>query len=652
MTTILHKRGKGIPTADKFSGVGEILIDSETGIAYTLTDGGDVSAVGGDQVWAVSEPDEYGQRLSKFADQVADSDANGLPFYIRYPTDGHSNAGQSSLMQASWVYGDTIWGDKLKATNKVEATEVEAESVTANVLGSALNVTAGLVVHGIGIKSDEPAPKLGAGYAIGAGYNDSPINPDKFNFTVAFDGSVRSSKKIQALDFLDKDGKSIVSDVSNLMSANSLNQCYEEEWGIIGEGFELRTDGITTNRFWTHIFQDQYVVASSADPDSPVFRLTAVGGGSAHFNCAVQATDFLDADGNSIIGAGGGLPEGESQNILYHNGNEWVATDAVQINPSTSRSSLTINNGGITLNTSDGGDGGQFKYSQYNEVTISHPTYGAQLYMQGQAGDPSKLTVNEGYFVTVKATDYLDADGNSIVGGGGGGGIDFPEADEGYAFLATPDGWVKFDGNVGQTQWLYKRHSGAMCWEGKKGHDTLAYEKSITVGYENKAAGKYDILIGNNNYDMGAYPTGHNVLIGTNNQCVSADGAIAIGKDHFLTMGDEPSIGFAIGEGNTVEGSGIAIGRHVSARSGQVIIGEKQVSFADDLVEAFTALQSAVADEDTVQGLKSALTNALGGLIEKFEQKARVEPLQRMSAEEAEAAGQSARARLEEKANA
>jgi hypothetical protein len=35
--------------------------------------------------------------------------------------------------------------------------------------------------------------------------------------------------------------------------------------------------------------------------------------------------------------------------------------------------------------------------------------------MQGQVGDPSKLTVNEGYFVTVKATDYLDADGNSIV---------------------------------------------------------------------------------------------------------------------------------------------------------------------------------------------------------------------------------------------
>ncbi len=37
------------------------------------------------------------------------------------------------------------------------------------------------------------------------------------------------------------------------------------------------------------------------------------------------------------------------------------------------------------------------------------------------------------------------------------------------------------------------------------------------------------------------------------------------------------------------------------------------------IVEAFTTLQTAVADEDTVEGIKTALTNALGGLIEKFE---------------------------------
>lgn len=356
------------------------------------------------------------------------------------------------------------------------------------------------------------------------------------------------------------------------------------------------------------------------------------------------------------VGGEGGLPEGERQNTLFHNGTDWTATDVVAIHPSTtsSRSQLFINNGGFRFDaSSSGGDTATLQFNLYNEFRISHPSYGAQLWLQGQSGDPSKLTVNEGFFVdvkadgTIQATDFLDADGNSIIGAGGGGGIDFPEEDAGYAFLATPDGWHKFDG-YSQSEWLYKKaNSGAMCWEGKAGHNTMAYQKTITAGFENTSAGKYDILIGNNNYDMGAYPTGYNILIGTNNQCVQTDGSIAIGKDHFLMPGDENAIGFAIGEGNTIEGSGIAIGRNVSARSGQVIIGEKQISFADDLVEAFTTLQSAIKDESTLEGVKGALTNALGGLIEKFEQKARVEPLQRMSAEQAEAAGQSARARLD-----
>ena len=50
MTTILHKRGKGIPEADQFESVGEILIDTDTGIAYTLTDDGEVVPVGGDSI--------------------------------------------------------------------------------------------------------------------------------------------------------------------------------------------------------------------------------------------------------------------------------------------------------------------------------------------------------------------------------------------------------------------------------------------------------------------------------------------------------------------------------------------------------------------------------------------------------------------------
>ena len=47
MTVLLHKRGTGVPTADAFHSVGEILIDTSTGMAYTLTDAGTVVALTG-----------------------------------------------------------------------------------------------------------------------------------------------------------------------------------------------------------------------------------------------------------------------------------------------------------------------------------------------------------------------------------------------------------------------------------------------------------------------------------------------------------------------------------------------------------------------------------------------------------------------------
>lgn len=47
MTVLLHKRGTGVPTQDAFHSVGEILIDTSTGMAYTLTDAGTVVALTG-----------------------------------------------------------------------------------------------------------------------------------------------------------------------------------------------------------------------------------------------------------------------------------------------------------------------------------------------------------------------------------------------------------------------------------------------------------------------------------------------------------------------------------------------------------------------------------------------------------------------------
>ena len=44
--------------------------------------------------------------------------------------------------------------------------------------------------------------------------------------------------------------------------------------------------------------------------------------------------------------------------------------------------------------------------------------------------------------------------------------------------------------------------------------------------------------------------------------------------------------------------------------------------FALDFVSSFTKLQTAIRDETTIEGVKGALVNALGGLIEEFEAKA------------------------------
>ena len=48
MTRILHRRGFGVPKADAFEGVGEILIDTQSGIAYTLNNASEVVALGSD----------------------------------------------------------------------------------------------------------------------------------------------------------------------------------------------------------------------------------------------------------------------------------------------------------------------------------------------------------------------------------------------------------------------------------------------------------------------------------------------------------------------------------------------------------------------------------------------------------------------------
>ena len=85
MTTILHKRGKNKPEAEMFESVGEILIDTVEGVGYTLTDDGEVSAVGGDSIWnEVPQPNSKDYRWVTLKDQSTGDDEYG--FRIQYCT--------------------------------------------------------------------------------------------------------------------------------------------------------------------------------------------------------------------------------------------------------------------------------------------------------------------------------------------------------------------------------------------------------------------------------------------------------------------------------------------------------------------------------------------------------------------------------------
>ena len=84
---------------------------------------------------------------------------------------------------------------------------------------------------------------------------------------------------------------------------------------------------------------------------------------------------------------------------------------------------------------------------------------------------------------------------------------------------------------------------------------------------------------------------------------------------------DEKSIQYALTVTHETLGRTVAIAKEGIIRANQFtdMAGNPVSVSPATMVEAFTALQQAIADEDTLEGVKSALTNSLGGLIEKFE---------------------------------
>ena len=133
----------------------------------------------------------------------------------------------------------------------------------------------------------------------------------------------------------------------------------------------------------------------------------------------VQAQDYLDADGNSIIGGGGTeLPEGSSDgSVLTWQTDAWKPSQKFQFQEKPTNE-IVAGTSGITLAATDA----ETKLDlNLNGFEFSHGYQPARVWIKKNPyeSDPSELHVDQ-----VFATDYLDADGNSIIGGGGGGDVD------------------------------------------------------------------------------------------------------------------------------------------------------------------------------------------------------------------------------------
>jgi hypothetical protein len=301
-----------------------------------------------------------------------------------------------------------------------------------------------------------------------------------------------------------------------------------------------------------------------------------------------------------------------------------------------------------------------------------------QTDLQGKAG--SKIFG----FDSVQAKDFLDADGNSIIGGDvefdnthtdsnnnvyvGKGVMGYNTGSKNTA-VGADAGYMSFNSTGNTLLGYHTMYNGDSGYNTAVGHEALynvggGYNVAVgsSVMRYNKT-GEYNTAIGVQAMRMSSSAT-NNVAVGYSalSGLDSGNQNVAIGDSAGQKLGDG-SANVAVGARALYEAVGnsfnVAIGYDAGAEDGltnaiaighvakveysnTIQLGNSSISSVrtsgvirargyydtdgnpitvspSDMIDAFTTLQTAVADEDTVEGIKTALTNALGGLIEKFE---------------------------------
>ena len=172
-------------------------------------------ADGGDDVWVVSDPNEFGQRLVRFPDQISNPD-DIYDFKIRYSTDPEQGTISRALINAYKLYVKDIESTgSIKATDSVESTEVKAAAVEAGAsIALEQVVVGGIVVGDAVIKSsfseDQKAEAMGVQSALKVIKPMPDPLPNKVTVDIDKDGNITAKGAVQASEFLDADGNNIL----------------------------------------------------------------------------------------------------------------------------------------------------------------------------------------------------------------------------------------------------------------------------------------------------------------------------------------------------------------------------------------------------------------------------------------------------------
>ena len=639
-----------------------------TGFSYVQAadfldaDGNSIVGAGGDDLWVVSDPNEFGQRRASFPDQISNPD-DIYDFCIRYSTDPEQGTISRALINAYKFYVKDI-----EATGSIESDSVETREVVAAAVEAGASialeqvVVGGIVVGDAVIKSsfseEQQAEAMGLQSALKVIKPMPDPIPNKVTVDIDKDGSITAAGAVQAADFLDADGNSIIgggdpewanNDKENLSIALGWNNTPSPGHAhqvLLGSGIsakalsiaiggeaEAETQAVTVGfatsaaDFGVAIGMDSsagyqgIALGRAASSGEKEFAISGDINTVNFSGATLQAQDFLDGEGNSIIGGDvdldwvnneensntislgwGNIPDGSDQIVIGKQATS--KSESIAIGKGAQAGSEAVVVGGADSSAEYAGTAIGYN-ANAGENSIALGSYVVAKDFEFAIGGQIK-TVNFSR-ATLQAQDFLDGEGNSIVGGG----VDLTGyATEAYVgeeiakIPAPPPAPVTSVNSMTGNVLLDYSDVGAKPSSYKAPVDSV-----------NGKTGAVSLSAS----DVGALPTSYTPPPTTNMFAGSV--GIVIGSSYGFG-GSQPYLmpcNEALTYINTgMMGNGQSTQWSVMYSASFYKNGSPTMS-AVDLIDTFTTIKSAITEESTVEGLRTSVINGLDAVLAKLQ---------------------------------